>query len=237
MKKSFAVLVYILFGVFMSVVSIIGVFSVDTCFAQFPNLEQLSSDKALTTTGVSLQELAKNKEKTATSYLRSIRSVSVGLEATAKAFGIQNQITDKLAMINSLQPGNISDAGLVKVREASDAIVGMLKAKMQGQAGLDPASQGLFMQGVTGLVSNINNLQNLIPEIKGLLSMAQGTLATAPIQDKLKVQDMISTISTLSKNIPLDLKSSQGALSMLSSYASTHGIAIPKEAIDLLKAK
>jgi hypothetical protein len=218
-------------------VFVITIFSANSGFAQFPDLGQLSGNKTSATTGVSLQDLIKNKEKTAGSYLKLIQSMALGLETTAKAFGIQNQITDKLAIINSLQASNISDTGISKARQASDAILGMIKAKMQTTASLNPGSQGLFTQGITGLVSNIQNLQNLIPEAKNLLSMAQGTLTTAPLQDKLKIQDVVSTVSTLSKNIPLDLKSSQGILSALNSYASTHGISIPQEAISLLKVK
>ena len=136
-----------------------------------------------------------------------------------------------------MQASNISDIGISKARQASDVILGMIKAKMQTTTSLNPGSQGLFTQGITGLVSNIQNLQNLIPVAKNLLSMAQGTLTTAPLQDKLKIQDIVSTASTLAKNIPLDLKSNQGILSALNSYASTHGISIPQEAINLLKVK
>jgi len=206
-------------------------------FAQFPDFGKAVSNKTPAAPAVSLQDLLKNKENAAGSYLKSMQSTALGLEAAAKAFGIQNQITDKLAVINSLQAGNISDAGISKARQASDAILGMIKAKMQTTTGLNPGSQGLFTQGITSVVSNIQNLQNLIPVAKNLLSMAQGVLTTAPLQDKLKIQDVVSTASTLAKNIPLDLKSNQGILSVLSSYASAHNISVPQEAINLLKVK
>lgn len=218
-------------------VFVIVMFSVNSSFAQFPDFGKAVSNKASTAPAASLQDLIKNKENTANSYLKSIQSMALGLETTAKAFGIQNQITDKLALINSLQAGNISDAGISKARQASDAILGMIKSKMQTTTSLNPGSQGLFTQGLTGVVSNIQNLQNLIPVAKNLLSMAQGTLTTAPLQDKLKVQDVVSTASTLAKNIPLDLKSNQGILSVLNSYASMHNISIPQEAINLLGVK
>ncbi len=230
-KEGFMALLKLVLGVF-----VIVMFSVGSSFAQFPDLGQLGGNKTSAASGVSLQDLIKNKEKTAGSYLKSIQSMALGLETTAKAFGIQNQITDKLAIINSLQSGSISDAGISKARQASDAILGMIKAKMQTGTGLNPGSQGLFTQGLTGVVTNIQTLQNLIPEAKNLLSMAQGTLTTAPLQDKLKIQDIVSTVSTLAKNIPLDLKSNQGILSVLSSYASAHNISVPQEAINLLKA-
>ena len=67
--------------------------------------------------------------------------------------------------------------------------------------------------------------------------MAQGVLSTAPIQDKLKIQDVVSIAATLSKNIPSDLKSSQGILSALTGFASSHNISIPQEAVNLLKVK
>lgn len=218
-------------------VFVIVIFSAGFSFAQLPGLGKAVSNKTSAASGLSLQDLIKNKEKAAGNYLKSIQSMALGLETTAKAFGIQNQITDKLAIINSLQAGNISDAGISKARQASDAILGMIKAKMQTTAGLNPGSQGLFTQGIASLVSNIQNLQSLISEAKNLLSMAQGTLKTAPLQDKLKIQDVVTTASTLSKNIPLDLKSSQGILSALTQYASAHNIAIPKEAVGLLKVK
>lgn len=216
---------------------VIIIFSANSSFAQFPDLGKLGSNQTSSAPSVSLQDLIKNKENTAGNYLKSIQSIALCLETTANAFGIQNQITDKLAIINSLQASNISDTGISKARQASDAILGMIKAKMQVTTGLNPGSQGLFTQGITGLVSNIQNLQNLIPEAKNLLSMAQGMLTTAPLQDKLKIQDVVSTASTLAKNIPLDLKSNQGILSVLNSYASTHGISVPQEAINLLKVK
>lgn len=218
-------------------VFIITIFSVCPSFAQFPDFGKAVSSKTSTAPASSLQDLLKSKESAAGSYLKSIQSMALSLEATAKAFGIQNQITDKLAIINSLQSGSISDAGISKVRQASDAILGMIKAKMQTTTGLNPGSQGLFTQGLAGVVSNIQNLQNLIPVAKNLLSMAQGTLTTAPLQDKLKIQDVVSTASTLAKNVLLDLKSNQGILSVLTSYASSNNISVPQEAINLLKVK
>ena len=228
------VLLKIVLGVFMVVILI-----VTPSFAAFPDLGKLSGNQASTSAGpsVSVQDLISSKNRTLNTYINSIQSMALGLDKTATAFGIKNQITDKLALINSLQAGNISDAGIAKARQASDAILGIIKQKMQTTAGLDSNSQKLFWQGITGLVNNVQNLQGLISEAKNLFSMAQGALGTASMQDKMKIQDIISTASVLSKNIPSDLKSSQGILSVLNSYASAHNISIPQEAINLLKAK
>ena len=215
------------------------VFNATSSFAAFPGIEKLADNKTSQSAGssVSIQDLISSKNKTLKTYISSVQSMALGLEKTAAAFGIKNQVTDNLALINSLQAGNISDAGIAKARQASDAILGMIKQKMQSTTALDGNSQKLFSQGISGLVSNIQNLQNLISEAKGLLSTAQGALGTASLQDKMKIQDIVSTASVLSKNIPSDLKSGQGILSALTAFASSRNISIPQEAMNLLKVK
>jgi hypothetical protein len=128
-------------GIFMTVI-----FNVSPSFAQFPDLGKFGTNKASAGTGssASVQDLINTKNKTLGTYVNSIQSMALNLGKTAEAFGVKNQITDNLAIINSLQTGNISDASLSKSRLASDAILGIIKEKMNTTAGLNTGSQRLF---------------------------------------------------------------------------------------------
>jgi len=221
---------------YILVVSMVIIFGVTPGFAEIPQslgniIDKTSADAD---PKVTVADLISSKNTAMNSYLSSIQSLALGLGKSAEALGVKNQITDKLAIINSLQAGNITDSSLTKARSASDAILDILKQKMQASSGLNAGSQGLLTQGISGLVSNVQDLQSLISEVKNLFTMAQAVLGAASFRDKAKVQGIISTASTLSKNIPLDLKSSQDIFSTLTSFASKLNIAVPQEAVNLL---
>jgi len=204
-------------------------------FAQFPDLGKLMGNKTQDASKASLQDLANTNKKAVGNYVNSMQSIALGLEKTASAFGIKNAVTDKLAVINSLQINNLSDASILKARQASQSIMDAIKAKMGEGSGMSKNSRMLFTQGIAALASNIKGLQGVASGINNILPMAQGLLAGSTMQDKYKIQDIISTVSLLSKNIPQDIKSSQGMFSMLGQYAQSQNISLTNEAVGLLK--
>lgn len=209
---------------------------VNTASAEFPNVKKLISG-VQSATGVSMSDLASSKTSSINTYLASTRELSLSLEKAAEAFGVKNEVLEKLAVVKSLKEGNINDKELTKARKASEEAHEIIKQKMAEAKVPSIESKKLMAESIVHLVSGIQKERELVGSVQNLSSQAQGAVSTASPMEIMKVKGIASTALTLVKAIPMDLKLTKDILSSYVEYAKANNIEIPGNAAGLLKGE
>jgi len=204
-------------------------------FAQLPSLSQLGLGKTSSTPSAVIADLTKAKDQVASNYVQSSQTMSNALGSILSSLGGNNDLLGKLAAAKNLQPANLTSGSTSSVRQAVDAAEQFLKQKLQANPTLTPASTQGLTSGIASFVNGFSALKNLAPSVSLLGQKAQNALATAPLQDKMGVQGILSQVLPLAQSLPQDLASYKAVLSTLVSFASSHHIQLPAAAQALLK--
>ncbi len=209
---------------------------VNVSFAQFPGLKGLTGGKS-ENSAVSTSDLNASNEKAVSTYLASTQELNQSLEKAAEAFGVKQEVLEKLAVVNSLKEGNINDKELDKARKASEEAQAIIKQKMDETKTPSVESKKLMAESMIHLTYGIQKEQELVGTVQNLSSQAQGAVSTASPMEIMKVKGIASTALTLVKAIPMDLKLTKNILSSYMEYAKANNITVPNNATSLLKGE
>jgi len=206
-------------------------------FAQFPNVKGMLGGNKSGGSTVSISDLSGSNEKAISVYLASTQELAQSLEKAAEAFGVKQEVLEKLAVVQSLKEGNINDNDLEKARKASADVQLIIKQKMQETKAPSVESKKLMAESIVHLAVGIQKDSELVIIVKDLSSQAQGAVGSASPMDIMKVKNIASTALVLTKAIPMDLKLTKDILSSYVQYAKANNIAVPDNATGLLKGE
>lgn len=217
-------------------VSFLVVFmSISLSLAQGINLDKSKGVNGELMEKSSITDLISAKTKLISTYLQSKLNVVNALEKAGEAFGVKDNLLGKLTDISSLKPTDISDNKLDNARKNIEAVFATIKQKIQVAKDLKGDPKRLISESIANLVNAMQKSKGLIPELDNLTNQSKGALLTASLQDKFKVQNTLSSVLTLAKNIPLDLNSYKGILATLVQFAASQNISVPQIAESLIK--
>ena len=211
----------------------------DNSFAQFGSFQNMLGAAASKATGggVSITDLGSSRDQAITAYLDSTKELDKSLEKAAEAFGVKKEVLEKLAVVESLQEGNVNDNDLDKARQSSQEAQAIIAQKMKETSAPSAEDKALLGESMIHLAIGIQKDIVLIGTIQNLSSQAQGAMTSASPMEILKVKDIAATAFTLAKAVPLDMGLEKNILGTYVAYAKANNISTPSNASDLLKGE
>ena len=213
----------------------LGFLGTGVAFAQFPNIKGLVG--AVSGGGGNISGLTSSKTQAIESYLASTQELTISLEKAAEAFGVKQEVLEKLAVVKSLKEGNINDKELEKARKASEEAYTIVKQKMDETKQPSVEDKKLMAESMVHMANGVQKERELVGTAQNLSSQAQSAVSSASPMEILKVKDIAGTAFTLVKVIPMDLKLTTEILSKYVEYAKANNISIPGNASSLLKGE
>ncbi|MBF0490334.1 MAG: hypothetical protein HQL15_06890 [Candidatus Omnitrophica bacterium] len=150
------------------------------------------------------------------------------------ALGGNSDLISKLSSASPLVAGTVNTNNSSVLRQSVDMAGAFLKQKLQGTATVAPDANKTLGTNLSAFSGGLSSLKNMIPALGTFGQQAKSALITAPLQDKMSVQGILSQALPLAQTAASDFNSYKAILSTLISYASSHNIKIPAIAQSLL---
>jgi hypothetical protein len=210
---------------------------VNPAFAQFGKLKGMLPGGGDSAGASSSADLSSSKDSAVNAYLASTQELSMSLKKAGEAFGVKEEVLKKLAVVDALKEGNLTDKDLEKARQSSEEAQAIIKEKMMETTAPSVESKALMAESILHLVEGINKEKELIGEVQSLSSQAQSAVSSASPMEMMKLKGIAGTALTLVKAVPMDIKLSKDILSAYLTYAKANNIKAPKNASNLLEGE
>ena len=210
-------------------------FGINTAFAGgLPNLGGLASCLSKGSSA-DLCSLTSSRQQAVASYLAATKELSISLEKAAEAFGVKEEVLKKLAAVDALKEGNLSDSNIEKARKSSQEANEIIKQKMQSTKAPSIEDKKLMAESMIHLTNATGKEMLLVKEVMNLSNQAQAAIKSASPMEIFKIKDIALTAFVLVKNVPMDLGLTRDILGSYIQYAKANNISVPSNATGLLK--
>ncbi len=219
------------------VIAIISIFFFGTNIAFAGGLPNLGGLASCLSKGSStdLCNLTSSRQQAIASYLAATKELSISLEKAAEAFGVKEEVLKKLAAVDALKEGNLSDSNIEKARKSSQEANEIIKQKMQSTKAPSIEDKKLMAESMIHLAVAAQKEMLLVKEVQNLSNQAQAAIKSASPMEIFKIKDIALTAFVLVKNVPMDLGLTQNILGSYIQYAKANNISVPSNATGLLK--
>lgn len=174
-----------------------------------------------------LLKLQKTRDEILQKYLGSTQNLAGVLDQLGQALGVSSDA--KLAEIRSLKVQTLEDQDFQQIQQQLSETATAIKQQLQSGQKLSVESVQLYLNCLTKLNGLWQKSQSLLPKVKSLVQQTQGILKTAPLQDKLKLQEILSPALSVAKNLPSQLLVQKDLLISLSNFALDNNIKLPNK--------